>query len=65
MAVFDRTVATSPEGLRSPGEDGGTGAVTLPKEFAAAREGTVVVSLGKDGVIAYTAEKQNPLLPRY
>ncbi|KAH7666136.1 N-terminal nucleophile aminohydrolases (Ntn hydrolases) protein [Dioscorea alata] len=64
LAVFDRTVAKSPEGLRSPGEDGGTGAVALPKEFAAAREGAVVVNLGKDGAIAYAAEKQNPLVPR-
>ncbi|KAJ0981619.1 hypothetical protein J5N97_009874 [Dioscorea zingiberensis] len=64
LAVFDRTVATSPEGLRSPGEAGGAGSGSLPAEFAAARDGSVVVGLGKAGAIAYTTEKQNPLLPR-
>ncbi|RZS03596.1 hypothetical protein BHM03_00033789 [Ensete ventricosum] len=64
LAVFDRTVAKSPEGLRAPAAEGGEGGGRLVSHFAAAREGAVVVSLGSAGAIAYTSEKQNPLLPR-
>ncbi|KAJ0974070.1 hypothetical protein J5N97_016035 [Dioscorea zingiberensis] len=64
LAVFDRTVAKCPEGLRITGDDGGAGAAALAEEFAAGREGAVVVGLGSAGSIAYSAEKQNPLLPR-
>ncbi|THU62083.1 hypothetical protein C4D60_Mb01t01420 [Musa balbisiana] len=64
LAVFDRAVAKSPEGLRAPAAEGGEGGGRLVSHFAAAREGAVVVSLGSAGTIAYTSEKQNPLLPR-
>ncbi|XP_065000704.1 stem-specific protein TSJT1-like [Musa acuminata AAA Group] len=64
LAVFDRAVAKSPEGLRAPAAEGGEGGGRLVSHFAAARDGAVVVSLGSAGTIAYTSEKQNPLLPR-
>ncbi|RWW62466.1 hypothetical protein BHE74_00030398 [Ensete ventricosum] len=66
LAVFDRTVAKSPEGLRNPEAEGGDAAGRrLVDHFAAAREGTVVINLGSAGALAYSSEKQNPLLPRW
>ncbi|CAL9063836.1 stem-specific protein TSJT1-like [Musa acuminata AAA Group] len=65
LAVFDRTVAKSPEGLRNPEAGGGDAAGRrLVDHFAAAREGAVVINLGSAGALAYASEKQNPLLPR-
>lgn len=66
LAVFDRTVAKSPEGLRNPEAGGGDAAGRrLVDHFAAAREGAVVINLGSAGALAYASEKQNPLLPRW
>ncbi|XP_038984867.1 stem-specific protein TSJT1-like isoform X2 [Phoenix dactylifera] len=67
LAVFDRSVAKSPEGLRSPAaEDGGGGGVRpLLEHFAAAHEGAVTIHLGSSaGALAFSDEKQNPFLPR-
>ncbi|KAG1347706.1 putative stem-specific protein TSJT1 [Cocos nucifera] len=68
LAVFDRTVAKCPEGLRNmesgPGEKGVGGGASLLNHFSATREGAVTIRLGSSGAVAYTAEKQNPLLPR-
>ncbi|KAJ3673306.1 hypothetical protein LUZ60_006680 [Juncus effusus] len=68
LAVFDRTVAEAPEGLKSP-EGAASGAVAgvgpIMKHFAGVREGAVIVSLGSPGgAIGYDANHQNPLLPR-
>ncbi|MQL80068.1 hypothetical protein Taro_012527 [Colocasia esculenta] len=62
LAVFDKSVAKSPEGLRTHG--GGEGAALLAQDFASTREGAVAVNLGAAGAMAYSAERQNPLLPR-
>ncbi|XP_010935739.1 stem-specific protein TSJT1 [Elaeis guineensis] len=68
LAVFDRTVAKCPEGLRNmdsgPGEKGVGGVASLVDHFSATREGAVTIRLGSSGAVAYTAEKQNLLLPR-
>ncbi|KAJ6800355.1 uncharacterized protein M6B38_109835 [Iris pallida] len=68
LAVFDKTVAKSPEGLRSPIPDGestgGGGAGALVGHFSAAKEGAVTISLAGSGCLAYSPEKQNPFLPR-
>ncbi|XP_072978083.1 stem-specific protein TSJT1-like [Typha angustifolia] len=65
LAVFDRSVAKSPEGLRSPAAaEGGVGLGPLMEHFASAHEGAVTLGLGASGAIAYSAAKQNPLLPR-
>uniref|UniRef100_K4AE27 DUF3700 domain-containing protein n=1 Tax=Setaria italica TaxID=4555 RepID=K4AE27_SETIT len=69
LAVFDPTVAKCPEGLRSPlvagaaaAAAGGVGA--LMKGFSASHDGTVTVSLGPSGALAYSAANQSPLVPR-
>nr|CAD1819795.1 unnamed protein product [Ananas comosus var. bracteatus] len=78
LAVFDRTVAKSPEGLWGPeaaekggAVAGGGGAAAAAaataaavQHFTATREGAVTVNLGSSGVIAYSSDMQSPLLPR-
>uniref|UniRef100_A0A1D1YJM0 Stem-specific protein TSJT1 n=1 Tax=Anthurium amnicola TaxID=1678845 RepID=A0A1D1YJM0_9ARAE len=66
LAVFDKSVAKSPEGLRAHGEGAGAagGGASLVGQFSSAREGAVAVNLGAAGAMAYSAERQNPLLPR-
>ena len=67
LAVFDRSVAKSPEGLRSPAaaaEGGGGGVRLLLEQFAAAHEGAVTIHLGSSaGAMAFSDGKQNPFLP--
>ncbi|WOK91560.1 stem-specific protein TSJT1-like [Canna indica] len=63
LAVFDQKVAKSPEELRAPAAEGRDGSDRLMDHFAAAWDGAVVVSFGLAGGMAYTLEKQNPLLP--
>ncbi|KAG6497489.1 hypothetical protein ZIOFF_045390 [Zingiber officinale] len=64
LAVFDPTVAKSPEGLRAPSVEGGEGSSCLVSYFAESQAGAVVVSLGTGGAIGYSKQNQNPLLPR-
>lgn len=64
LAVFDRTVAKSPEGLQSGGGESGAGAASLVSHFSSVKEGAVTISLGTCGSLAYSGESQNPLLPR-
>ncbi|KAL5701425.1 hypothetical protein ACHQM5_026761 [Ranunculus cassubicifolius] len=56
LAVFDKSVAKSPEGLKSPESD----AVSALKDGFCA----VTINLGSLGLISYSSDKQNPLLPR-
>ncbi|KAM3278850.1 hypothetical protein ACQJBY_046254 [Aegilops geniculata] len=63
LAVFDRAVAPSPEGLRQPGE-AGDGAVGLAARFREARPGAVTVDFGGGAAMAYSAHGQSPFLPR-
>ncbi|KAG0496320.1 hypothetical protein HPP92_001011 [Vanilla planifolia] len=68
LAVFNKSVAKSPEGLRSSATDVEEtipgGAEGLLECFSASKEGTVTIRLGSSGALAYSSEKQNPLLPR-
>ncbi|KAJ9182177.1 hypothetical protein P3X46_006201 [Hevea brasiliensis] len=66
LAVFDKTVAKCPEALQSP-NSGSNSAMKdgfLAKHFGSVHPGSVTVNLGSAGVIAYSLDKQNPLLPR-
>ncbi|CAL9160970.1 stem-specific protein TSJT1-like [Musa acuminata AAA Group] len=65
LAVFDRTVAKIPEGLRAPAAELGEGGGRLMGHFSATRDGAVVVNLGSGGAMAYTPEKHNPFFPRF
>ncbi|KAK1270770.1 Stem-specific protein TSJT1 [Acorus gramineus] len=65
LAVFEKSVAKSPEGLKSPQsdpdlvEDG-----SIIDHFADLHSGSVTINLGSGGVLAYSSAKQNPLSPR-
>lgn len=67
LAVFDKSVAKSPEGLKSPASGGEENAVhgveALLQHFSLAKEGLVNISLGSSGALAYSTEKKNPFLP--
>ena len=67
LAVFHKSIAEAPEGLRTPDsaslptlKDG-----FLPQFFASLHPSAVTVNLGSSGAISYSVDKQNPLLPRY
>ncbi|KAM7462862.1 hypothetical protein LguiA_030983 [Lonicera macranthoides] len=66
LAVFEKSVAKSPEGLKNPN----SGAICALKDGFAAKQftslhpGSVTINLGVAGLLAYSLDKQNPLLPR-
>lgn len=67
LAVFEKSVAKSPEGLKNPN----SGAICALKDGFAAKQftslhpGSVTINLGVAGLLAYSLDKQNPLLPRW
>ncbi|KDP40238.1 hypothetical protein JCGZ_02236 [Jatropha curcas] len=66
LAVFDKSVAKCPDALRSP-HSGPASALKdgfLANHFGSVYPGSVTVNLGSAGVLAYSLEKQRPLLPR-
>lgn len=67
LAIFDQTVAKSPEGLKSP--DGHVGAVSgvgpLLQLFASSHDSAVLVNLGSPCAIAYDCANPNPFLPMF
>ncbi|KAK8622453.1 hypothetical protein V6N13_117365 [Hibiscus sabdariffa] len=67
LAVFDKSVAKSPDGLSVGEQSQAVSALKngfLANHFASVHSGSVTVNLGSSGVMAYTREKQNPLFPR-
>ncbi|XP_058769728.1 stem-specific protein TSJT1-like [Vicia villosa] len=66
LAIFDKSVAKSPEGLQTP-ESNSVSALKdgfLPQHFSSVYPGSVTVNLGPSGVLAYSLNQQNFLLPR-
>ncbi|KAB1218109.1 Stem-specific protein TSJT1 [Morella rubra] len=66
LAVFNKSVAKSPEALQSPHSDSASALKdgVLAQHFCSVHPGSVTVNLGSAGLVAYSLEKQNPLLPR-
>ncbi|XP_076921417.1 stem-specific protein TSJT1-like [Bidens hawaiensis] len=67
LAVFDNTVAKIPEGLQTPQQDPSINALKdagLARHFASIHPSAVTINLGQSGLISYSVDKQNPLLPR-
>ncbi|XP_021290157.1 stem-specific protein TSJT1 [Herrania umbratica] len=67
LAVFDKSVAKSPDALNAPDHSEAVSALQngfLANHFGSIHPGSVTVNLGSAGVMAYSLEKQNPLLPR-
>ncbi|XP_010259154.1 PREDICTED: stem-specific protein TSJT1 [Nelumbo nucifera] len=66
LAVFDKSVAKCPEGLKSP-HSGSVSALkdgVLVDYFSSVNPGSVAINLGTAGSLVYTTDRQNPLLPR-
>ncbi|KAI8016342.1 hypothetical protein LOK49_LG05G02687 [Camellia lanceoleosa] len=69
LAVFDQSVAKSPEGLRSQSsvlessalKDG----LLIQDLYSSLHPNSFTINLGLPGFIAYSSHKQSPLLPRY
>ncbi|KAK1432195.1 hypothetical protein QVD17_09088 [Tagetes erecta] len=67
LAVFDKTVAKIPNGLQTPQQDPPINALAdavLSRHFTAVHSSAVTINLGGSGLISYSIDKQNPLLPR-
>ncbi|MBA0683712.1 hypothetical protein Goari_025348 [Gossypium aridum] len=67
LAVFEKSIAKSPDALKVSGDSEATSALNkgfLATHFATLHPGSVTVNLGSSGFMAYSLDKQNPLLPR-
>ncbi|XP_043690653.1 stem-specific protein TSJT1 [Telopea speciosissima] len=66
LAVFDKSIAKSPEGLQSPDSESVSAFKDgfLAQHFSSVHPASVTINLGSAGVMAFTTDKQNPLLPR-
>ncbi|KAK7357419.1 hypothetical protein VNO80_16704 [Phaseolus coccineus] len=66
LAVFDKSVAKSPEGLQSPHSNSVSALKDgfLAQHFSSVHPGSVTVNLSTSGLVAYSLHRQNPLLPR-
>ncbi|MED6121768.1 hypothetical protein PIB30_033285 [Stylosanthes scabra] len=66
LAVFENSVAKSPEALQSPQSNSVSSLKDgfLAQHFSSVHPGSVTVNLGSSGLLAYSLERQNPLLPR-
>ncbi|XP_065863232.1 stem-specific protein TSJT1 [Euphorbia lathyris] len=66
LAVFDKSIAKCPEALQSP-HSGPSSALKdgfLANHFGSIHPGSVTVNLASSGLLSYSLNKQNPLLPR-
>ncbi|XP_031476400.1 stem-specific protein TSJT1-like [Nymphaea colorata] len=66
LAVFEESVAKSPQELKSPVSDDASlkNGRALIDYFASNANGSVAINLGSSGSLAYSTDRQNPLLPR-
>lgn len=67
LAVFDKSVAKSPEALQNESSDSVSALKDgfLVGHFSSVKPGSVTINLGHAGVLAYSMDKQSPFLPRY
>ncbi|KAK7243129.1 hypothetical protein RIF29_37915 [Crotalaria pallida] len=66
LAVFDKSVAKSPEALQCPHPNSVSALkdAFLTQHFASLHPSSVCINLASSGLLAYSLHKQNPLLPR-
>lgn len=66
LAVFHKSIAKSPEALQSPHSEAVSSLKDgfLARHFSFVYPGSVTINLGASGLMAYSMDKQNPLLPR-
>ncbi|KAK7345913.1 hypothetical protein VNO77_16529 [Canavalia gladiata] len=66
LGVFDKSVAKSPEGLQGPKPNSVSALKDgfLAQHFASIHPSSVTLNLSSSGVLAYSLNKNNPMLPR-
>lgn len=66
LAVFDKSVAQSPDALQSPHSESVSAVKDgfLARHFTSVHPSAVTINLGSSGFMAYSLDRQNPLLPR-
>ncbi|XP_062108306.1 stem-specific protein TSJT1-like [Humulus lupulus] len=66
LAVFDKSVAQSPDALQSPHSESVSAFKDgfLARHFTSVHPSAVTINLGSSGFMAYSLDRQNPLLPR-
>ncbi|KAJ8441821.1 hypothetical protein Cgig2_021511 [Carnegiea gigantea] len=67
LAVFNKSVAKCAEGLKNAESEAKVSALKddlLLHHFSSVYPDAVSVNLGRSGVVAFSSDKQNPLLPR-
>ncbi|KAH6768501.1 aluminum induced protein with YGL and LRDR motifs [Perilla frutescens var. frutescens] len=67
LAVFDKSVAKSPDALAQHPENESLPALKdgfLATYFSSVHPGSVVINLASAGFMAYSSDRQNPVLPR-
>ncbi|KAM7488362.1 hypothetical protein LguiB_025846 [Lonicera macranthoides] len=69
LAVFEKSIAKSPEALQSPHSSASESVSALKNgylanHFSSLHPASVTINLGSAGLLAYSVEKLNPLLPR-
>ncbi|KAF4351661.1 stem-specific protein TSJT1 [Cannabis sativa] len=66
LAVFDKSVAQSPDALQSPHSESVSALKDgfLARHFTSVHPSAVTINLGSSGFMAYSLDRQNPLLPR-
>ncbi|KAE8669476.1 DNA repair family protein [Hibiscus syriacus] len=67
LTVFEKSITKSPDALNIPDDSGADSALNngfLAAHFASIHPGSVTINLGSSGFMAYSLEKQNPLLPK-
>ncbi|GFQ08159.1 stem-specific protein tsjt1 [Phtheirospermum japonicum] len=67
LAVFDKSVAKSPDALLQNPQTESVSALKdgfLANHFSSVHPGSVIINLASSGFMAYSSDKQNPILPR-
>lgn len=67
LAVFEKSVAKGPDALQTPNSESVSALKDgfLAGRFSSEYPGSVTINLGSAGFMAYTSDKQNPLIPRF
>lgn len=67
LAVFEKTVANSPEALQSPHSSDSAYALkngSLSTHFGSVNPNSVTLSFGSSGFVAYSLDNHDPRVPR-
>ncbi|CAL5337607.1 unnamed protein product [Camellia sinensis] len=66
LAVLDKSIAKSPEALQIPHSSDSISALKdgfVAQHFSSLHSASVTINLGASALMAYSIDRQNPLLP--